>query len=98
MVAAAVGLGSTWFALTRGAAFGTLQIGAWTARPRTRTPGNAPHPRAARGGAGARRRAAGRAGRRRRLRGHDRRPATPARWPLRHRDQRDHAAGALLHA
>ena len=28
MVAAAVGLGSTWFALTRGAAFGTLQIGA----------------------------------------------------------------------
>ncbi len=37
MVAAAVGLGSTWFALTRGAAFGTLQIGAWTARPKTGT-------------------------------------------------------------
>jgi hypothetical protein len=47
MVAAAVGLGSTWFALTRGAAFGTLQIGAWTARPKTGTADVDPYARAA---------------------------------------------------
>ena len=47
MVAAAVGLGSTWFALTRGAAFGTLQIGAWTARPKTGTADIDPYARAA---------------------------------------------------
>jgi hypothetical protein len=47
MVAAAVGLGSTWFALTRGAAFGALQIGAWTARPKTGTADIDPYARAA---------------------------------------------------
>jgi hypothetical protein len=47
MVAAAVGLGSTWFALTRGAAFGALQIGAWTARPKTGTADVDPYARAA---------------------------------------------------
>src|SRR3981189_642032 len=47
MVAAAVGLGSTWFALPRGAAFGTLQIGAWTARPKTGTADIDPYARAA---------------------------------------------------
>ena len=35
LVAAALGLGATWFALTRGTAFGAVQIGAWTAWPRT---------------------------------------------------------------
>jgi hypothetical protein len=34
-VAAAVGLGATWLTLTRGAAFGALQLGAWTAWPKT---------------------------------------------------------------
>ena len=53
MVAAAVGLGSTWFALTRGAAFGTLQIGAWTARPKTGTADIDPYARAAIARAGA---------------------------------------------
>jgi hypothetical protein len=47
LVAATVGLGSTWFALTRGAAFGALQIGAWTARPRTGTGDVDPYARAA---------------------------------------------------
>ena len=37
VVAAAVGLGATYFALTRGAAFGALHIGAWTAWPKTGT-------------------------------------------------------------
>jgi len=37
VVAAAVGLGSTYFALTRGAAFGALRIGSWTAWPKTGT-------------------------------------------------------------
>ena len=37
VVAAAVGLGATYFALTRGAAFGPLTIGAWTAWPKTGT-------------------------------------------------------------
>src|SRR4030081_2502466 len=46
-LAGAVGLGSTWFALTRGAAFGTLQIGAWTARPKTGTADIDPYARAA---------------------------------------------------
>jgi hypothetical protein len=35
LVAAALGLGATWFALTRGTAFGAVQIGAWTAWPRS---------------------------------------------------------------
>ncbi|MPZ56932.1 MAG: DUF1214 domain-containing protein [Rhizobiales bacterium] len=34
-VAAAIGLGATWLTLTRGAAFGALQLGAWTAWPKT---------------------------------------------------------------
>jgi hypothetical protein len=47
VVAAAIGLGSTWFALTRGAAFGALRIGAWTARPKTGTADIDPYARAA---------------------------------------------------
>jgi hypothetical protein len=35
IVAAAVGLGATYFALTRGATFGPLTIGSWTAWPKT---------------------------------------------------------------
>jgi hypothetical protein len=34
LVAAALGLGATWFTLTRGVAFGAVNIGAWTGRPR----------------------------------------------------------------
>jgi hypothetical protein len=37
IVAAAVGLGATYFALSRGAAFGPLTIGSWTAWPKTGT-------------------------------------------------------------
>ena len=37
VVAAAVGLGGTYLALSRGAAFGALRIGAWTAWPKTGT-------------------------------------------------------------
>ncbi|HEY5378651.1 MAG TPA: DUF1214 domain-containing protein [Pseudolabrys sp.] len=37
VVAAAVGLGATYFALTRGAAFGPLTIRSWTAWPKTGT-------------------------------------------------------------
>jgi hypothetical protein len=47
IVAAAVGLGSTWFALTRGVAFGALNIGAWTARPRNGSADIDPYARAA---------------------------------------------------
>jgi len=35
MVAAAIGLGATWLTLTRGTAFGSLTIGAWTAWPKS---------------------------------------------------------------
>jgi len=35
LLAAAIGLGATWLTLTRGVAFGSLTIGAWTAWPRT---------------------------------------------------------------
>jgi hypothetical protein len=35
LVAAAIGLGSTWLALTRNVAFGAMQIGSWTAYPKT---------------------------------------------------------------
>ncbi len=35
LVAAAIGLGATWFTLTRGVAFGSLSIGAWKAWPKT---------------------------------------------------------------
>jgi hypothetical protein len=35
LVAAAIGLGATWLTLTRGVAFGSLTIGAWTAWPKS---------------------------------------------------------------
>lgn len=35
LVAAAIGLGSTWFALTRNVAFGAMTIGPWTAHPKS---------------------------------------------------------------
>ena len=35
LLAAVIGLGATWFTLTRGVAFGSLTIGAWTAWPKT---------------------------------------------------------------
>jgi hypothetical protein len=45
-VAAAVGLGGTYLALTRGAAFGALTIGSWTAWPKTGTVDADPYARA----------------------------------------------------
>jgi hypothetical protein len=45
-VAAVVGLGATYLALTRGAAFGSLAIGSWTAWPRTGTTDIDPYARA----------------------------------------------------
>ena len=36
-VAALVGLGTTWVALTRGTAFGAVAVGAWTAFPKSGT-------------------------------------------------------------
>ena len=45
-VAALVGLGATYLALTRGAAFGSLTIGAWTAWPKTGTVDADPYARA----------------------------------------------------
>ena len=47
ILAAAIGLGSTWVALTRNTGFSTLQIGAWTARPKTGTADIDPYSRAA---------------------------------------------------
>lgn len=35
VLAAIIGLGTTWLTLTRGVAFGSLTIGAWTARPKS---------------------------------------------------------------
>jgi len=35
VLAAVIGLGATWLTLTRGVAFGSLTIGAWTARPKS---------------------------------------------------------------
>jgi hypothetical protein len=35
VLAAAIGLGTTWLTLTRGVAFGALTIGAWTAWPKS---------------------------------------------------------------
>jgi hypothetical protein len=46
IVAAAVGLGATYLALTRGAAFGSLTIGSWTAWPKTGTVDADPYARA----------------------------------------------------
>jgi len=45
-IATLVGLGATYVALTRGAAFGALTIGAWTAWPKTGTSGADPYARA----------------------------------------------------
>lgn len=45
-VAALVGLGLTYFALTRGAAFGGLEIESWTAWPKSGTTGADPYARA----------------------------------------------------
>jgi len=46
-VAAMVGLGATWLALTRGTAFGAVAIGAWTAFPKSGTRDVDPYARAA---------------------------------------------------
>jgi hypothetical protein len=46
LVAAVVGLGTTWFALSRGTTFGAVSIGAWTAWPRTGTRDIDPYARA----------------------------------------------------
>lgn len=46
VLATAVGLGATWLSLTRGAAFGALSIGSWTAWPRTGTADADPYARA----------------------------------------------------
>lgn len=46
IVAAVVGLGTTYLALTRGAAFGALTIGSWTAWPKTGTADADPYARA----------------------------------------------------
>ena len=35
LLAAAIGLGATWFAITRGVAFGAVTVGAWTAWPKS---------------------------------------------------------------
>ena len=45
-LATLVGLGATYFALSRGAAFGALRIGAWTAWPKTGTGDADPYARA----------------------------------------------------
>jgi hypothetical protein len=45
-VAALVGLGTTWMALSRGTAFGAVSIGAWTAWPRIGTRDVDPYARA----------------------------------------------------
>ena len=47
MVAASIGLGSTWYALTQNLAFGSLSLGPWTAFPRSGTIGIDPYARAA---------------------------------------------------
>ena len=45
-VAAAVGLGATWLALTQGTAYGGVTLGAWTAWPKNGTAGIDPYARA----------------------------------------------------
>jgi hypothetical protein len=45
-IAALVGLGTTWLTLRRGTAFGAIQIGAWTAWPKTGTRDIDPYARA----------------------------------------------------
>jgi len=46
VVAAVLGLGATWLALSRGVAFGGVTIGAWTAWPKSGTPDIDPYARA----------------------------------------------------
>jgi hypothetical protein len=46
VVAAVVGLGTTWLALKQGTAYGGVSIGAWTAWPRNGTPSIDPYARA----------------------------------------------------
>jgi hypothetical protein len=46
LVAAAIGLGTTWFVLNEGVAYGGVTVGAWTAWPRNGTPGVDPYARA----------------------------------------------------
>ena len=46
VVAAAIGLGTTWIALTEGIAYGGVRIGAWTAWPKNGTAGIDPYARA----------------------------------------------------
>jgi hypothetical protein len=46
LIAAALGLGATWFTLTRGVAFGALTVGAWTAWPRSGSADIDPYARA----------------------------------------------------
>ena len=45
-LAAAIGLGMTWMALTQGRAYGGISIGAWTAWPKNGTSGIDPYARA----------------------------------------------------
>ena len=45
-IAAGVGLGATWLAITEGTASGGVTIGAWTAWPKVGTPGIDPYARA----------------------------------------------------
>jgi hypothetical protein len=45
-IAAGIGLGATWFAITQGAAYGGVTIGAWTAWPRVGTAEIDPYARA----------------------------------------------------
>jgi hypothetical protein len=46
IIAGAIGLGSTWFALSSNIAFGTLSLGAWRADPHRGTTGVNPYARA----------------------------------------------------
>jgi len=46
LIAASVGLGSTFYALDRGAAFGALRIGSWVSFPKTGTADADPYARA----------------------------------------------------
>jgi hypothetical protein len=46
LIAAGVGLGSTYYALDRGAAFGALRIGSWVSFPKTGTADADPYARA----------------------------------------------------
>jgi hypothetical protein len=46
LVAAAIGLGTTWFVLDEGVAYGGVKVGAWTAWPKNGTPEVDPYARA----------------------------------------------------